>query len=115
MLVKVNNKDKLQAVSMGNGVIKNVFKVKAGKGKSTYRLVAGMSINKGSFSKKYVYTIKRDKQIIAENIEIANLKQFKNEVNEIKKGEECGIIFFDFNDCQPGDQVEAFEISEFEE
>lgn len=40
----------------------------------------------------------RNGQVIGEKIEIANLKHFKNEVNEIKKGEECGIIFFEYDD-----------------
>jgi len=57
-----------------------------------------MSVSKGTFNKKHVYAIRRGDEIIAERLEIANLKHFKNEVNEIKKGEECGVIFFDHSD-----------------
>ena len=47
----------------------------------------------------------RDKQIIKEvffklmikDLDLANLKSFKNEVSEIKKGEECGVCFVNFD------------------
>lgn len=42
------------------------------------------------------------------------MKHFKTEVNEIRKGEECGVIFFNFNDIQPGDVIEAFEVTDYE-
>lgn len=63
----------------------------------------------GKFLKNAFYKIKRGKKVIAEKIEIAHLKHFKEDVNEIKKGDDCGIIFVEFTDFQPGDVIEAYE------
>jgi len=73
-----------------------------------------MSINKGRFTKHDKYRVIRDGKLIQEDLEIANLKHFKNEVSEVKKGEECGIIFFKFGDFQLGDVVEAYEVKDLQ-
>jgi len=51
---------------MGHGIVKNVFKVKAGKGKNSSRIVAGMQVAKGNFTKKYIYSVKRKGEVIGE-------------------------------------------------
>ena len=43
-------------------------------------------------------------------MDLANLKKFKDEVNEIKKGEECGVCFVNFDAYEPGDIIESYEI-----
>jgi translation initiation factor IF-2 len=40
------------------------------------------------------------------------LRRFKDDVNEVKSGMECGIGVKNYNDVQPGDQIEVFERSE---
>lgn len=42
-------------------------------------------------------------------MEIANLRHFKKEVEEIKEGAECGIIFFRYNEFEEGDTLVAYE------
>ena len=59
-----------------------------------------------------MYKVVRDGKVVGEDIEIANLKHFKTEVNEIKKGDECGIVFFEFANYQPGDLIEAYEVQQ---
>jgi translation initiation factor IF-2 len=41
---------------------------------------------------------------------LANLKHFKVEMQEIKKGEECGLAFFNFDKFEKGDIIESYEI-----
>ncbi len=41
---------------------------------------------------------------------IATLKRFKDDVNEVRQGFECGIGLRNFNDIKVGDEIEAFVI-----
>ncbi len=42
--------------------------------------------------------------------DIATLKRFKDDVNEVKNGFECGISLVNFNDIKIEDEIEAFII-----
>lgn len=70
-----------------------------------------MVIN-GKIGKRNNYRIMRGLEVIKDNLKLSNLKKFKDEVSELKKGEECGICFFDFDDYEAGDIIEAYEIKE---
>ena len=43
---------------------------------------------------------------------LTTLKRFKDEVNEVVAGQECGMSFGQFQDIKQGDVVEAFELKE---
>jgi translation initiation factor IF-2 len=43
---------------------------------------------------------------------IKNLKHHKDEVREIKSGQECGILIDGFQDVEVGDEIEAYELQE---
>ena len=43
---------------------------------------------------------------------IKNLKHHKDEVREIKAGQECGILLDGFHDVEVGDEIEAYELKE---
>jgi len=49
---------------------------------------------------------------VKEEVQVSNLKHIRNEVSEIKKGMDCGIIFFDFEKFQIGDTIEAYSVQE---
>jgi translation initiation factor IF-2 len=40
---------------------------------------------------------------------INSLKRFKDDVKEVGKGYECGIMFDDFNEIEQGDYIETFK------
>ena len=44
--------------------------------------------------------------------ELASLKYFKDDVKEVKKGFECGLVFKDFDKMQELDLVEAYVLEE---
>jgi translation initiation factor IF-2 len=50
----------------------------------------------------------RDNVVIYEG-ELESLRRFKEDVNEVKAGVECGIGVKNYNDVKPGDQIEVFE------
>jgi translation initiation factor IF-2 len=48
----------------------------------------------------------RDSEVIHETT-IASLRHFRDEVNEMTAGTECGILLQGYNDFQQGDVLEA--------
>ena len=43
---------------------------------------------------------------------LMTLRRFKEDVNEVEAGFECGIRVENFNDLKQGDSIEAFETKE---
>jgi translation initiation factor IF-2 len=41
--------------------------------------------------------------------ELESLRRFKDAVEEVRNGMECGIGVKQYNDVRPGDQIECFE------
>ena len=54
----------------------------------------------------------RDGVVVAENLEIAGLRRFKDDVTEVREGFECGINLGSFNDIQIDDVIETYEMRE---
>jgi len=50
----------------------------------------------------------RDNVVIYEG-ELESLRRFKDDVNEVRSGTECGIGVKNYNDVKAGDQIEVFE------
>ena len=50
----------------------------------------------------------RDNVVIFEGA-LESLRRFKDDVNEVRAGTECGIAVKDYNDVRAGDQIECFE------
>ena len=50
----------------------------------------------------------RDNVVIFEG-ELESLRRFKDNVDEVRMGTECGIGVKQYNDVKPGDQIECFE------
>jgi len=43
---------------------------------------------------------------------LQTLKRFKDEVNEVPSGQECGMAFQGFQDIKAGDVIECFTLEE---
>ena len=43
---------------------------------------------------------------------LQTLKRFKDEVNEVPSGQECGMAFQGFQDIKAGDTIECFTLEE---
>ena len=56
--------------------------------------------------------ILRNGTVIAENVEIAGLRRFKDDVTEVREGFECGVNLGNFNDIKIGDVIETHELRE---
>ena len=53
----------------------------------------------------------RDNVVIHEGT-LKTLKRFKDEVNEVPSGQECGMQFQGFQDIKEGDYIECFTVEE---
>jgi translation initiation factor IF-2 len=46
--------------------------------------------------------------------ELESLRRFKDDVNEVRNGYECGIAVKNYNDVREGDQIEVYETIEIQ-
>ena len=70
--------------------------------------IAGCLVSSGLVRKANPIRVLRDNIVIYEG-ELESLRRFKDDVNEVKSGIECGIGVKNYNDVKPGDQIEVFE------
>jgi translation initiation factor IF-2 len=55
----------------------------------------------------------RENVVIYEG-ELESLRRFKDDVQEVRNGTECGIGVKNYNDVRVGDQIEVFETVQIE-
>jgi translation initiation factor IF-2 len=74
-------------------------------------IIAGSSVKSGKVVRNSMLRVKRDDELIHEGV-LTSLKRFKDDVNEVKEGFECGIGVKGFTDFYEGDIIEVYEIKE---
>ena len=70
--------------------------------------IAGSIVTEGFVKRSNPIRVLRDNVVIYEG-ELESLRRFKDDVNEVKSGTECGIGVKNYNDVKVGDQIECFE------
>ena len=70
--------------------------------------IAGCIVSSGVVKRHNPIRVLRDNVVIYEG-ELESLRRFKDDVNEVKAGIECGIGVKNYNDVKPGDQIEVYE------
>ncbi|MGR5093423.1 translation initiation factor IF-2 [Vibrio maritimus] len=73
--------------------------------------IAGCMVTEGTIKRNNPIRVLRDNVVIYEG-ELESLRRFKDDVQEVKNGYECGIGVKNYNDVRVGDQIEVFEIVE---
>ncbi len=92
---------------LGNARVLEVFDIsKVGK-------VAGCRVTDGVVRKGARVRIIRDDVVTLELGTLQTLKRFKDEVNEVQSGQECGMNF-GFQDIKVGDVIECFTVEEIQ-
>ena len=74
-------------------------------------VIAGSSVKSGKVVRNSMLRVKREDELIHEGV-LTSLKRFKDDVNEVKEGFECGIGVQGFTDFIEGDIIEVYEIKE---
>jgi translation initiation factor IF-2 len=70
--------------------------------------IAGCLIVDGRVRRSNPIRVLRDNVVIYEG-ELESLRRFKDDVNEVRAGTECGIGVRNYNDVRVGDQIECYE------
>jgi len=91
---------KFTETNTGQADVKEVFKIPKG-------VVAGCMVVDGKLVRGGLVRVIRDGVVIYEG-ELTSLKRFKDDVNEISNGYECGVVIEGYNDVIPGDVIETF-------
>ena len=87
---------------IGLAEVKDVFK------SSAFGAVAGCIVIDGVVKRGNPIRVLRDNVVIFEG-ELESLRRFKDDVNEVRSGTECGIAVKNYNDIKAGDQIENYE------
>ncbi|MDP1630154.1 MAG: translation initiation factor IF-2, partial [Caulobacter sp.] len=91
---------------LGNAEVLEVFDIsKVGK-------IAGSRVTEGVVRKGAKVRIIRENVVVLELGTLQTLKRFKDEVNEVNAGQECGMHFTGFQDIRAGDTIECFTVEE---
>jgi len=69
--------------------------------------VAGCIVQDGVIPSRCEVRLLRD-NIVVYTGKIASLRRFKDDVSEVKNGQECGITLENYADVKQGDIIEAF-------
>lgn len=70
--------------------------------------IAGCLVLEGTVKRSSPIRVLRNNVVIYEG-ELESLRRFKDDVNEVQSGVECGIGVKNYTDVQPGDQIEVFD------
>lgn len=87
---------------VGNLEVRDIFSI--GKG----NVIAGCFVNDGLIERNSKIRLLRGNKIIYEG-NISSLKRFKDDVKEVSKGYECGVMLDVFNDIKVGDSIEVIK------
>ena len=96
---------KVEETVVGTIEVREVFKI------SKVGTIAGCYVTDGNFKRNNKVRLIREGIVVHEG-EIQQLKRFKDDVNEVKYGFECGMSLKGFNDIEVGDTLESFEVKE---
>lgn len=92
---------------IGNLTVRETWKV------SKVGTIAGSFVDKGLVKNDSKIRVIRD-GIVKYDGEIASLKRFKDDVKEVKQGNDCGLTIKDYNDIKVGDEFEVYEMQQVE-
>jgi translation initiation factor IF-2 len=87
---------------IGIAEVRDVFR------SSKFGAVAGSLVVEGTVRKNKPIRVLRNQTVVFEG-ELESLRRFKENVEAVQSGTECGIAVKAYNDVQPGDQIECFE------
>ena len=87
---------------IGIAEVRDVFR------SSKFGAVAGSLVIEGMVKRNKPIRVLRNSVVVFEG-ELESLRRFKDIVEEVRSGTECGIAVKAYNDVKPGDQIECFE------
>ena len=92
----------IKEVFVGRAEVRDTFSV------PKFGIVAGCMVTEGRMTRNAQVRLLRDNVVVYSG-RAASLRRFKDDVNEVKSGFECGIGLEKYNDVKPGDIIEAYK------
>ena len=93
----------IQETYLGRAEVRDTFRI---KGSGT---VAGCYVLDGVMKRDSQVRVVRD-GVLVYTSRLNSLKRFKDDVNEVRAGYECGLGIANFNDVKVGDVLECFQV-----
>jgi translation initiation factor IF-2 len=94
--------------TLGEAEVKEVFKA------SKVGNIAGCVVNEGRVTRTANVRLIRDGTVIWTG-RVGSLRRFKDNVQEVEAGQECGIVLEGYADVKVGDVLELFETKQVEQ
>ena len=94
-------------VVIGQAQVRELFKV------SGLGTIAGSYVTDGKVSRNAKARLVRNGIVIYDGA-ISSVRRFKDDVKEVNRGYECGIMLENFNDIKEEDIIEIYEMQEIE-
>ncbi len=95
-----------EEVQLGTAEVREVFK------SSKFGTIAGCLVQSGEMRRNGKARLIRDGAVVADNLSIAGLRRFKDDVTEVREGFECGVNLGNYQDVKVDDVIETFELRE---
>ena len=92
---------------LGHAEITQVYKLNKGK-------AAGSYVSDGKMLRTAEARVLRDGQVVFDG-RMSTLRRFKDEVEEVKSGLECGIRLADYDDYEEGDIIECYSLEKIKQ
>jgi translation initiation factor IF-2 len=92
---------KFKETALGRAEVRDIFRI------AKVGTVAGCYIQDGKVAREAQVRLLRDNVVIHQG-RVRSLRRFKEDVEEVRTGMECGMVLENFNDVKVGDVIEAF-------
>lgn len=99
-------KPEFEEVQLGTAEVREVFK------SSKFGTIAGSLVRSGEIRRNAKARLVRDGVVVTEELTIASLRRFKDDVTEAREGFECGINLGKVQDVKVDDVIETYEMRE---
>lgn len=93
-----------QETERGKAIVKATFK------SSHAGVIAGCQVIEGVIQRNHLVRVKRGQEVVWKG-SISSLKRVKEDVREVTKGLECGILLNNFSQIQEGDVIESYDVT----
>ncbi len=91
---------------LGHAEVRDVFKI------SKVGMVAGCYVTDGVIERNSQIRVTRDGIVIEKDRRLQQLKRFKDDVKEVRAGQECGMKIDGYDDIRVGDVLECYKTRE---
>ncbi|MEM1423002.1 MAG: translation initiation factor IF-2, partial [Planctomycetota bacterium] len=88
---------------LGHAEVREVFKI------TKVGAIAGCYVTDGSIERNALIRVTRDDIVIEQDRVLEQLKRFKDDVKEVRNGQECGMKIAGYDDIKAGDILECFK------